>query len=677
MAGNQNDGDGGNEQPKAKTSPEAGVAATKDRTDTTDRQSPTDRVSTDAFNKTFNAQDLSTLGSFTAQSNLETVRTNLATAGLRNDGTIDLDPKRAYEAALAGKGGLPDIGTPPSDRMSAPGGNADTAIARSFRGSQFEAPEGYKPDTRPTDHQIDLPKEKPAGMDDTQWAKMQEEVRKLNEQLTDEAIARNGITPNQRDDIERGVEQMLNGKNADGSDRRPPLDPNEVTKVLENTNRMLGADDATLAQRGFTAKDRNMAVSAMIDDVANPEHLNQGLNQTCNVTAEARVEMMTHPGAQTNRIADMFTNTDMKDENGNFVKIGDQKVYYDANSVKGGREAQYAEDYRGANARDAYSQALNHLYVNAISQPQGYYYTDGDPGSNGDTGERVHKGGFNKPELADENGRKYDAGDFFNGEAVQRLSNKLGNGTLAVNFNRFGIGQSEPNPGATDVGGTSGISIDEAWEKNGGKPMVVAVDTNSKLFNPQAGDGGVTPGGGHVVTVTDRRENPPGSGHYEYYMMNQWGSNPPGKNKWVSSEELQAAMNPQEGSKTNAPAGYQQPNGGPGERLPAPGQRPSGGDGGDGGGGGGRGGQPREGDSPYSAPKGGGVQTREDRSDLFKEQDERWKKMSEEQRHKEQEEENKRQAEIRRKALLEYDIYNPESPNYIYKNGRPKDRTGG
>lgn len=660
-------GDESNEEPKGNTTGEGGggrsSTATSDRSTTTDNTKPTDRVSADTFNQVIDIQSQTKLGSFTAGQALDTARTNLVGAGLANDGTIDVNPASAYKLALAGRDNVP-VGAPSDVGVKQPtdAGLASSGNVQLDRNSKFAAPEGFKPDDRKTDGKIDLPKDKPANMSDEQWKAIQDQVEKLNQQLTPDGRRKNELTDQQAADIERGVEDLIRGKNPDGSDKRPPLDPSEIAGVLDSANTMLSADKATLNARGFEKKDRNMAVSAMVDDIANPDHMNQGLNQTCNATTEARIEAMTHPSAQAKVMADLYTNTGMTDKGGNYVEVHGQKVYYDAASVKGGNEAQFAEDYRGANARDAYSQALNHIYVNAVSQPKGLFYTDGDPTSNSDTGEAIHRGGFNTPALKDSTGRKMDASDLFRAEDVQRLSNLLGNGALAANFNRFGVGDGGANPGVMNVGGTSGMSFDEAWEKNGGKPMTIAVDTNSKLFNPQAGDGGVIPGGGHVVNVTDRRENPPGSGHYEYYMMNQWGSNnPPAnppKNRWVSSEELEAAMNPQEGSKNKPPAGYTPPYSAGTEPV-RPNNVPGGGGTTDGPAGGK--------DTPYSAPKGGGIQDRDNRSELYKEEEERWKKMDAEQRKKAQEEEDKKAREARLKAEWENDINNPDSPNYWKK----------
>lgn len=389
-----------------------------------------------------------------------------------------------------------------------------------------------------TDGRVDMPAKKPDGMSDQDFENMRTQVEALNAHLND---PRAQLTDRQRQDMERSAEQMLSNKNPDGSERRPPLDPKEATKVLEQANRMFDKQDVITAN-GFTVQDRNLAVTAMVHDVANPNHANQGLNNTCNVSAAAKAEMMTSPGAQAQRYVDMFANESNRDANGMYVNFpdgngGTQRVYYDRNSIVPDKEAKHAADNIGSGTRDAYMQGLNHLYVNSVTQQRGEYYTDGKPEFEGDTGERLHRGGFNGEVRRDQNGR-IETSPAMVAEDVQAVLNKIGAGQMAADYTRFGV--SANNGGVLRVEGGNRESLDAAWQANGGRPMVIAVDTNSAMFNSATNVGGKTEGGGHVVTLVDQRVNPE-TGKTEYLLQNSWGDK---YNGWVAGDAIASAMNP-------------------------------------------------------------------------------------------------------------------------------------
>jgi hypothetical protein len=395
-----------------------------------------------------------------------------------------------------------------------------------------------------TDGKIDMPAKKPDGMTDADFEAQRKQVEALNAHMND---PKSQLTDQQKQDLERSTEQMLTNKNPDGSDRRPPLDPKEATKVIEQANRMFDKQDV-ITGNGFSINDRNMAVTAMVHDVANPNDANQGLNNTCNVSAAAKVEMMTHPGEQAKRYVDMFANENNKDSKGMYVdfpdgKGGTHKVYYDHDSITPDKEAQYAADHVGSGARDSYMQGLNHLYANAVTQQRGEYYTDGKPQFEGDTGERLHKGSFTEPErqILDKNGNPTGRPMTSPGmvaEDVQNVLNQIGAGHMAADFDRFGVGAN--NGGVQSVKGGDAASLDAAWKANGSKPMVIAVDTNSEMFKSATEVGGKTTGGGHVVTLADQRVNPE-TGKTEYLLQNSWGDK---YNGWVSGDAIASAMNP-------------------------------------------------------------------------------------------------------------------------------------
>lgn len=439
------------------------------------------------------------------------------------DGSINVDNPSPYPG-LRGDG----LSAPPDSTRLSDGAptTTDNAVVKDANG------------LIKTDGKIDMPQKKPDGMSDQDFENMRKQVEALNAHLND---PRAQLSDKQRQDIERSAEQMIGNKNPDGSERKPPLDPNEATKVLEQTNRMFDKQDVITAN-GFSMQDRNLAVTAMVHDVANPNHANQGLNNTCNVSAAAKVEMMTHPGEQAKRYVDMFDNENNKDEKGMYVnfpdgKGGTQKVYYDHNSVAPDGEAVYAQDHVGSGARDTYMQGLNHLYVNSVTQQRGEYYTDGRPAKDGDTGERLHIGSFGGPERTTND--RVETSPAMVAEDVQDVLNKINAGHMAADYSRFGVNPNDSH-GVLSVNGGDAASLDAAWKANGGKPMVIAVDTNSAMFNASTTVGGKTEGGGHVVSLVDQRVNPD-TGKTEYLLMNQWGDK---YNGWVSADAIASAMNP-------------------------------------------------------------------------------------------------------------------------------------
>jgi hypothetical protein len=396
-----------------------------------------------------------------------------------------------------------------------------------------------------TDGKITVPSERPANMSPEQYEKLKQEAAALEQHL---ANPENKLTEQQRQDIERSAEQLINNKNADGSDRKPPLDPAQVAEVLKQTNRMFtdvkideqngGRSDTA----GFTSSDRNTAATAMIHDIANPTHANQGLNNTCNVTAAMKAEMLTNPGAQTQRYVDMFANNNVDQTGMRYTMVGDQKVYYDKGSIIPDNEAHYAANGKqGSGARDAYVQGMNHLYVNAVTQERGEFYSEVRTTREGDTGERREVGRFGSGLYATKPDGTIDASPAMGAQDVQNIMNKIGAGSLAADSSRFG-------PGANlNVTGGDPASLDRAWQANGGKPMVIAVDTGAAMFNSATGVGGK--GGGHVVTLVDQRVNPQ-TGQTEYLMQNSWGEK---LNGWVTAEAISSAMNPRNGDRSGNP----------------------------------------------------------------------------------------------------------------------------
>jgi hypothetical protein len=385
----------------------------------------------------------------------------------------------------------------------------------------------------------------------------------------------NGMDAQQQKVLNESIDQIMNNKIKDANgnlvDRQPPLTEAQQAELLHQANRMFDPANAERAAKmGLDQKDRNAAVTAMMHDSAQPDDINQGQHNTCNVTTVAKVAAMTQPEKQAQTYVDMFTNA-----NGNStVTIGGENVRFDANSLQNDRETDRAmtDGNIGKGDWSMFTKGISHAYVNAYTQQdgKGELYVQGTPGQEGrsDTGERrlqiMADGSIGG--AARKSDGTVDNSPGMGVDAVAEVSRQVtGNDSMLANQSRFGFrDQSVDNI-------RNAADLDKAWEANGGKPMIAAVDTSHGMFQA-TGVGGY--GGGHVVTITGRREagtNPDGTPKYEYQMANSWGDKYDG---WVSGDQLAAAMNP----KANG-TGYSAVPGGDG-----PPAVPSGGDPGSGGG---------------------------------------------------------------------------------------------
>lgn len=91
---------------------------------------------------------------------------------------------------------------------------------------------------------------------------------------------------------------------------RPPqfrLFDKQKASILHDANRLF-KDEAKVLSQGLGKFDRNKALIALLRDTDDPELMNQGLHNTCNVTAIAKLEALRRPATQVRRFVDMYTN---------------------------------------------------------------------------------------------------------------------------------------------------------------------------------------------------------------------------------------------------------------------------------------------------------------------------------------------------------------------------------
>ncbi len=355
--------------------------------------------------------------------------------------------------------------------------------------------------------------------------------------------------------LERGT--MIDAKSGQEVERKPPLSPEEKTKLLQQANRMFDQSDRIYAQ-GLTKEDRNAAVDAMFYDSTSPERMNQGRLNTCNVTGIGKVEAFMRPAEQAKRFVDMYTNangdqtvTMPKFDRSGHVVMGEDgrpqeaKVKYDVNSLHLDGEARAAleqgqEGKKGLH--DQFVKGLDHLLVNTYSQQvKGQFYKFDAPDRNGDA-EQMRWGSFDGQSVMTPQGRLTNPG-----------MNKFDEDNLAKGFNGGETSVLTSSYfGGRDAGYnvTSVSALNAAWERHGGKPMLATVEAGSDLLKSFTGG----ESGGHVVVIADRRMG--ANGQYEYKLDNSWGNNSDG---WVSASSLTNAINPTAERNPQAYAGADAP----------------------------------------------------------------------------------------------------------------------
>lgn len=136
--------------------------------------------------------------------------------------------------------------------------------------------------------------------------------------------------PNQKEQFRRDVASFETRATSD------KIDANEVTKAFENINRLF-----SLPQKGGVPHDRGTQLAReVMRHAAKPPTIDQGDNQTCNVTTVENIIYSKQPGAAAKLIADVATT-------GSYTGANGTKVTVDRQSLQPDREAQLTERQNG------------------------------------------------------------------------------------------------------------------------------------------------------------------------------------------------------------------------------------------------------------------------------------------------------------------------------------------
>ncbi len=119
--------------------------------------------------------------------------------------------------------------------------------------------------------------------------------------------AAEGFTAEEKTLVNEAITQILTNKNDKGVARLYPLSDKDKAALLHQANRLLTRSKQIYAQ-GLDQGDRNRALVALLHDSANPDHINQGSHNTCNVTTIIKIDALLRPAVQAKRFVDLYTN---------------------------------------------------------------------------------------------------------------------------------------------------------------------------------------------------------------------------------------------------------------------------------------------------------------------------------------------------------------------------------
>ncbi len=183
--------------------------------------------------------------------------------------------------------------------------DAANVTARPNGGIVFGTTDKWTKALKLSDFAADRQVSDPDSPDSTQCSgDIQNESARLNKYVADSA---NALTPDEQSICKQAIDEIAKNSTDGGSPRAVPLSDKQKLFILQQANRLFVDEQRVFAQ-GLNKADRNRAVTAMLHDTANPEHMNQGDYSTCNVTTIAQIEELLRPAAQSRRFVDMYTN---------------------------------------------------------------------------------------------------------------------------------------------------------------------------------------------------------------------------------------------------------------------------------------------------------------------------------------------------------------------------------
>ena len=344
-------------------------------------------------------------------------------------------------------------------------------------------------------------------------------------------------SPEQRAATEANIAKL------EDPNRQPPLTQQELARLYKATSDLIenkgGAQPPLMNDQ-----QRQLMAAGILDNTANNTAIDQGYNNTCNVTTLEENMATEDAAAYAELMSDVARNSvPAGQQHGRDVVAwtspDGQKVYMDRNSLMPDREAQARNGDRGQRDgdRNYASQVFDMMTINQYwqSQDPGALYTKDATSTPGDTGER----------LINSKGRIVSDSPYMGADAMSAVGNKLGlgeNGQPFMVTNSIADGKYNLD-GVAQVASTADMQkvLDNA-QANGGFPLVVMVHTGHESMRDSQNQGGS--GGWHVVTITGPGEKPG-----TWNMSNQWGQK---FETSVTTDQLyQATLGPQ-----HATSGY-------------------------------------------------------------------------------------------------------------------------
>lgn len=121
------------------------------------------------------------------------------------------------------------------------------------------------------------------------------------------STAAEGLSSAERGITTDAISALLSNKDSDGTPRKVPISDTDKASILHSANRLFN-ESGKIYSQGLDQGDRNRALIGLLHDTTNPEHINQGGHNTCNVLTIMKIETFLRPAPQVKRFVDMYTN---------------------------------------------------------------------------------------------------------------------------------------------------------------------------------------------------------------------------------------------------------------------------------------------------------------------------------------------------------------------------------
>ena len=363
------------------------------------------------------------------------------------------------------------------------------------------------PDLIYPDQEIFIPGEVPEEVEPPEEVPPPEEPEEpdtTKEKLVKLAEEQFGDEPEKFEDFKKDMERFEERKDRDG------LSDGDVENTYKEVTRLLETEGDT----PLKPEQREKLAQQILFQAANPNQIDQGRHNTCNMNT---VEVRTYtrqPAAAAKLVVDVATTGKYTSTDGVTVEIDPTPHGQSKNPVRyDGARSHASEIFQvtGANL---------HLDIenNKSTPPKQYKYVQKDsiPGSR--SGEGIMDMSETPPKLIKDS-PNVNTGNLGNIRDVYAKITGVEENEIVLGHEKY---VSDRSDGVKRIESEAELTTYLQEAKDAGKfPIVVAVETTNEPFWTDSGGGAAGgSGGGHVLTITDYEPGPPG----KVTMDNSWGT---------------------------------------------------------------------------------------------------------------------------------------------------------